>query len=196
MEQKNDRKWERASLIAATAAGSLSVEAANAILARVSPNEKPITPAEVATEVQKSDTTAEPVSTESAGGATQTPATEHETTPNSEQTTAQETSTNTEPKPQPEPHPEPNPTPEPDPIPEPDPDPDPYPEPLMYGGPTMVDPDPIDVDPIDEMYGPPIDPIDDNDPIFECIYGGPTDYDIDPTEPLPDHDLCVDPFDA
>lgn len=180
MEQENNKKWERVSLIAATAAGALSVEAANAILARTSSNEKPITPSEVANAEQENETTVEVVSANI-----------------TEETTTGNYSSESEPESEPvlesEPTPIPEPTPELEPTPIPEPAPEPEIEPLicMYGGP--VEPEPIYVDPIVE-YGPPIEP----DPIIGIEpENGRLTYPDDPTiDPLAENDIVTDSLDV
>lgn len=111
----NGKKWTRASIAAAVAAGALTTEAANILYSQLKEEPEPDTIPEPAPEPAP-DPVPEPV-----------PEPTPHPSPTPQPNPAPDPSPNPEPEPAPEPIPEPEPAPEPEPIPEPTPEPEPEP---------------------------------------------------------------------
>ncbi len=134
----NGKKWTRASIAAAVAAGALTTEAANILYAQLKDQPAP-------------DPTPEPIPDP-------TPETIPEPIPDPVPEPAPEPTPHPAPTPNPAPDPSPNPVPEPvpDPIPEPEPAPEPIPDPEPQPEP-VPDPEPI---PEPEPWDPEVDIVD------------------------------------
>ena len=144
----NNKKWTRAGIAAAVAAGAITTEAANLLyaqLAHESADDSEPTPVtdtaptpESSADIEPdSDPTPEPSpSSDSSHSTVSQP--NHPTAPQPEP----------EPIPEPEPGPEPIPEPEPEPFPEPNPDPEPRPDDIVDVIVTEIDPNDIDMEDI------------------------------------------------
>lgn len=144
----NGKKWTRASIAAAVAAGALTTEAANLLYSQLTlePDPEPV-PEPIPDPTP--EPTPEPVPE---------PAPHPAPTPNP--------APNPNPNPVPEPAPEPVPEPEPEPIPEPTPEPEPIPDPAPEPEP---DPEPEPWDPEDDIVDVIVEEIDPQDIDMEDV---------------------------
>lgn len=141
------KKWTRASIAAAVAAGALTTEAANLLYAQLDSDPEPEPVPEPAPEpTPEPQPTPDPVEDPTHSTDNGHPSAPHPgTTPNPEPEPVPE------PEPEPTPEPAPEPTPEPEPVPEPEPEPEPTPEP---------EPEPIPEEDIVDVIVEEIDPQD------------------------------------